>query len=145
RVTGHYLYQLSSQDWFDGTAVFTFGSAQAACFRDRADAVVCNHGLADGTGLELSAGVRRMFAPQGRYQPFARAAVGFALMRFGGDEVTGAGIPLHLGGGIRARVSKDLAVVANGELLVGFAAFNRNLGVAPQIGLAITAGAEFRL
>jgi hypothetical protein len=145
RVTGHYLYQLSSQDWFDGAAVFTFGGAGAACFRDRADTVICDHGLSDGAGLEMSAGVRRMFAPQGRYQPFARVAIGLAVMRYGDDELTGVGVPVHVGGGIRARVSRSVAVVASGELVIGFSGFNRGLGLEPQLGLAVTAGAEFRL
>jgi hypothetical protein len=48
RVSGHYLYRLAEQDWFDGTASFTFGSGGAACFRDRMDDVVCDHGFADG-------------------------------------------------------------------------------------------------
>ena len=29
RVAGHYLYQLPTQDWFDGTASFTFGGGAA--------------------------------------------------------------------------------------------------------------------
>ena len=69
RITGHYLYQLSDQDWFDGTAAFTFGGGAAACFRDRTDAFVCDHGLADGDGIELAANVRRMFAAQGHVPP----------------------------------------------------------------------------
>src|SRR5262249_7768111 len=55
RVSGHYLYQLSDQDWFDGTATFTFGSGTAACFRDRDNAFICEHGLADGDGFEVAA------------------------------------------------------------------------------------------
>src|SRR5262249_17522153 len=53
RIAGQYLYQLSDEDWFDGAASFTYGSASAACFRDRSNAVVCQHGLADGAGFEL--------------------------------------------------------------------------------------------
>ena len=145
RITGHYLYQLSSQDWFDGTAAFTFGGGDAACFRDRMDAVVCDHGLADGGSIELAAGVRRMFAGQGPFRPFARAAVGVSYVRFGDDDLSGLAIPLHLGGGVRARVSPGVAIVGLGEVTLGLGRFGRGLGLEPQFGLAVTAGAEFRL
>jgi hypothetical protein len=145
RVTGHYLYQLSEQDWFDGIASFTFGSGDPACFRDRDDDVVCDHGLASGGAIEVAAGVRRMFAPQDRFRPFVRAAVGIALVRFGGDDVIGVGIPLHAGAGLRASVSPEVAIVALADATLGLAAFGGGVGGEPQLGLAITAGAEVRL
>lgn len=145
RIAGHYLYELSDQDWFDGAASFTFGSGGAACFRDRMDAVVCEHGVADGTGVELSASVRRMFAPQGAFRPFARLGVGVGLAHFGGDSVSGFTIPAHGGGGVRVKVAPSIAVVAEGELTLGFGSFSRGLGSEIQFGLAVTAGAEFRL
>ena len=58
-VAGHYLYQLSDQDWFDGIAAFTFGGGDAACFRDRMNTFLCDHSLADGNELELAATVDR--------------------------------------------------------------------------------------
>jgi len=145
RIAGHYLYQLSDRDWFDGVASFTFGSGHAACFRDRQDALVCSHGLADGSGIEVSVSVRRLFAPQGAFRPFARAGVGVGLVRFAGDDVSGLTIPLHGGGGVRVAVSPSIAVVAEGELALGVGGFNRGLGGEPQLGFAVTAGAEFRL
>jgi len=145
RVTGHYLYQLSQQDWFDGIASFTFGGGDAACFRDRADDVVCDHGLAAGGSIEVAAGVRRMFAPQGRFRPFARAAIGIALVRFDSDEVTGIAFAAHAGGGLRAAVSRGVAIVALADATLGIAGFGRGLGGEPQLGLAVTAGAEVRL
>jgi opacity protein-like surface antigen len=145
RIAGHYLYQLSDEDWFDGAASFTFGSGGAACFRDRMDAVVCQHGVADGTGVEVSASVRRMLAPQGAFRPFARLGVGLGLVRFGGDDVSGITVPAHAGGGVRVKVAPSIAVVAEGELTLGFGSFNRGLGSEIQFGLAVTAGAEFRL
>lgn len=145
RVTGHYLYQLSSQDWFDGTAAFTFGDGQAACYRDRMETFVCDHGLADGSSLELAAGVRRMFAGQGGFRPFARAAIGISYTRFADDDVAGVAFPIHLGGGLRARVAEGVALVGMTELTVGFGRFGRGLATEPQLGLAVTAGAEFRL
>lgn len=145
RIAGHYLYQLSERDWFDGVASFTFGSGQAACFRDRQDALVCSHGLADGSGIEISLSVRRLFAPQGAFRPFVRAGVGVGLVRFAGDDVTGLTVPLHGGGGVRVAVAPAIAVVAEGELALGVGGFNHGLGGQPQLGLVVTAGAEFRL
>jgi len=145
RIAGHYLYQLSEQDWFDGAASFTFGSGGAACFRDRMDKVICNHGVADGTGVEISASVRRMFAPQGAFRPFGRIGVGLGLARFSGDDVSGVTVPAHAGGGVRVKVAPSIAIVAEGELALGFGSFNRGLGSEIQFGLAVTAGAEFRL
>jgi hypothetical protein len=145
RIAGHYLYQLSDLDWFDGAASFTFGSGTAACFRDRMDAVVCDHGLADGTGVEISASVRHMFAPQGAFRPFGRVGVGIGGARFGDDNVSGVTVPAHAGGGVRVKLAPSIAVVAEGELALGFASFNRGLGSQIQFGLAVTAGAEFRL
>lgn len=145
RVTGHYLYQLAERDWFDGIASFTFGSGDAACFRDRGDDVVCKHGLAGGGAIEVAAGVRRMFGSRGRFRPFARAAVGVAVVRFSDDDVTGVAIPLHLGGGLRTRVSPLVAIVALADATLGIGRFGRGLGSEPQLGLAVTIGAEFRL
>jgi opacity protein-like surface antigen len=145
RVTGHYLYQLSERDWFDGVASFTFGSGQAACFRDRQNALVCSHGLADGSAIEISVSVRRLFAPQGAFRPFVRAGVGVGLVRFTDDDVSGLTVPLHGGGGVRVAVAPAIAVVAEGELALGVGGFNRGLGGQPQLGFAVTAGAEFRL
>jgi len=145
RVAGHYLYQLSDHDWFDGTAGFTFGSGHAACFRDRMDHVVCDHGLTDGADVEIGANIRRVFGAQGMFRPFARLGIGFSLVRFSDDSVSGIAIPLHLGGGVRAAVSHAVAVVAEADLALGFGTFNRGLGGEPQLGLTITAGAEFRL
>jgi hypothetical protein len=145
RFTGHYLYQLAEQDWFDGTASFTFGGGSAACFRDRVDTFVCDHGLADGAAIEIAAGVRRMFASQGAFRPFARVAVGVSYVRFSDDDVTGLVFPVHAGAGVRARVSPDVAIIALGEIALGFGRFGSGLGAEPQLGLAVTAGAEFRL
>jgi hypothetical protein len=145
RISGRYLYQLAERDWLDGTASFTFGSNAARCFRDRADRVVCDHGLADGGGIELALGVRRMLGPPGRFQPFARAAVGLALLRFTSDDVTGLALPLHAGAGLRAAVSPALAITAHAEITTGAAWLGRGLGAEPLLGLAVTAGAELRL
>jgi opacity protein-like surface antigen len=145
RVGGHYLYQLSDQDWFDGGAAFTFGGGGAACFRDRTGAMVCDHGLTDGDGVEISATVRRYFEPNGMFRPFARVGIGVGLARFGGDSVSGFVIPLHAGGGLRAGVSDGIAVVAQAELEVGLGFYDKGLGTEPVVGGAVVVGAEFRL
>jgi hypothetical protein len=149
RVAGHYLYQLAASDWFDGTASFTFGGGAAACFRDRADNYICDHGLAQGGSVELEAGVRHFFAPQGQFWPFLRGGVGLRYVRFGNDSVSGVAIPVHLGGGVRVAVhggaNEDIAITVQGALELGVGAFNHSLGLEPQLGLAITAGVEFGL
>jgi hypothetical protein len=145
RIEGHYLYQLSERDFFDGAAAFTFGSGRAACFRNRQDAVICNHGLADGSGVELAARIRRIFEPRGAFTPFAQLGIGVGVARFSDDDVTGLTIPLHGGGGVRASVTRFMAVVAEADLALGFGAFGNRLGYEPQAGFTVTAGVEFRL
>ena len=145
RIAGQYLYQLSEDDWFDGSASFTYGSASAACFRDRSNAVVCQHGVGDGTGLELQATIRHMLAPQGAFHPFVRLGVGLGVVRFGRDDLSGFTIPAHGGGGVRVALAPGVALVAEGDLVLGFGSFSRGLGSQPQLGLAIAAGVEFRL
>lgn len=144
-ITGHYVYQLSDQDFFDGIAAFTLGGGSAACFRDRQNDFVCDHGLLQGGRVEVSANVRRYFGGRDQFWPFARAGIGLGIARYADDSVYGLSVPLHVGGGVRAVVSDGVAVVAEGELALGFGVFNHSLGLQPQLGLAITAGVEFRL
>jgi opacity protein-like surface antigen len=144
RLSGHYHYQLTSQDWFDGRASFTFGGGGAQCFRDRMDAVICDHGMAEGQSVELSANVRRYFST-GHYLPFARLGVGVGVVRFGDDDVTGVVFPVHVGAGLRVAITRALALSAEAELEVGFGLFNRRIGAEPQLGSSVSAGAEWRL
>ena len=145
RVTGHYLYQLSDRDWFDGVAAFTFGGTHPQCFRDRSNAYVCTHGLTDGDAAEIDASVRRFIAGNGAFWPYLRAGIGGAIVDFPKDNVSGLAIPLHAGGGVRASVSSAIAIVAEAELSAGIAFFGHGLGVKPQLGFAVTAGVEFGL
>lgn len=145
RVTGHFLYQLSSSDWFDGTAAFTFGGGDAACFRDRDNVIVCDHGLAAGKGIELGVGVRRMFARQSTFRPFVRAGLGVGLARFSADSLTGLAIPAYVGLGMRAKVRPSISVVVEAGASIGLGIFTRDLGAEPILGAAVTAGAEFDL
>ena len=145
RIAGQFLYQLSDEDWFDGAANFTFGSGAAACFRDRKNAVICNHGLADGVGVEVSTTIRHMFARQGSFHPFVRLGVGIGVVRFGNDDVSGFTIPAHGGGGMRVALAPGVAMIVEGDVVLGFGSFSQGIGSQPQLGLAIAAGVEFRL
>jgi hypothetical protein len=144
-LAGHYLYKLTDNDWFDSIAAFTYGGGAAACFHDRTGAFVCTHGIADGDAAELTGIVRHVFPAQGIYRPFAFAGIGLAIVHFSGDSLTGLVVPLHAGGGVRARVADDVAVVAQAELAFGVGEFGNGLGAAPQLGATITAGAEVTL
>jgi hypothetical protein len=150
RIIGHYLYQLTSQDWFDGTAAFTFGSGDPACFRDRMDLTVCDHGLVDGFSAEVAANVRRFLGEARSTQskdlwPYARLGVGFAIIRFADDDVTGFGIPLHAGGGLRYTMSDRVAITAEATFDLGLGRFSQGLKIEPLIGGSVSAGAEFGL
>ena len=59
--------------------------------------------------------------------------------------MSGVTVPAHGGGGVRVKLAPSIAVVAEGDLALGFGSFNRDLGSEIQFGLAVTAGAEFRL
>jgi len=74
-----------------------------------------------------------------------RGGVGLRYVRFGNDNVSGAAIPLHLGGGVRVAASKGIAITVQGALELGIGAFNHSLGAEPQLGVAITGGVEFGL
>jgi hypothetical protein len=145
RVSGHYLYQLTDQDWFDGVAAFTFGGTDAACFRDRMNAYLCEHGIADGNSVELAGYVRHFLGGNGEFWPFVHAGAGLAIVRFGDDSVTGVSVPLHAGGGLRVSVTDTIAIVAHAELQLGIGLFNHSLGFEPQFGASVHAGAEFGL
>lgn len=145
RIAGHYLYQLSSSDWFDGTASFTYGGPGRGCYVDQMSVMACDHGLTDGTAVEIAATVRRMFTQRGAFRPFARAGLGVSLVRFRRDDVDGLVFPVHLGGGLRTTLSPSVALVTQADLSVGLGAFDNGLGAEPQLGFAVTAGAEFNL
>jgi hypothetical protein len=144
RVAGDFAYQLSDRDWFDGVASFTFGSGSAQCFYDRMDNFVCEHGLTDGYGFELSANIRHYFDAKGSFHPFARGGVGAGIVRFPDDAVTGFIIPAHGGGGVRVDVD-PIAIVVQGEVIAGIGWYGHDVGVQAVFGAAIVAGVEFPL
>ena len=145
RVAGHYLYQLSSRDWFDGVASFTYGGNGAGCYEDQMATTICDHGPTSGSSVEVAATVRRYFERQGAFMPFARAGLGIAIVHYGADNVSGLAFPIHAGGGVRARVAPTVSIVAQADLTLGIGAFSRSLGAETQLGMAVTAGAEFDL
>ncbi|MCB9571283.1 MAG: hypothetical protein H6709_04255 [Kofleriaceae bacterium] len=145
RVEGHYLYQLSDVDWFDGRVAFTFGSGGAACFRDRADELVCDHGAADGFAGELGGGVRRWLGGQQGFRPWAEAGAAVRMIRFGDDDLTGVALPLSLAGGVRARAGDLIAIGGFAALEVGPAVFGGGLGASLQAGLVVGVTVDFAM
>jgi len=146
-IAGHYYYQLTDQDWWDGSASFVFGGGDPECFRDRMNVVICDHDLADGYAGKLGFAVRR-FLPtlsSGTFWPFVRAGLGVGIERFSDDDTTGLAFLLLGGGGLRASVAEGIAVSAGAELELGLATFSNGVGGEPQLGLNISAGVEFNL
>ncbi len=101
--------------------------------------------MADGYAISLSANVRRFFVGEGRFWPFIRGGIGVSIVQAGGDDVTGVGLPLHVGGGLRMSASDAVAIVGQAELDVGIGWFSNGAGTEPQFGLNVSAGVEFRL
>lgn len=145
RVGGSYLYRLNERDWVDAGVGFTFGSGGAACFRDRDDDFLCDHGVASGFAGEVIAAIRRQLAARDNFEPFVRVGVALRLIGFGADDVVGFGIPVLGSAGIRARVHPTLSIVATADLRVGWAFFNQDLGGEPNVSAAIGVGVEFDL
>lgn len=145
RMAGVMLYRLSDNDWFEGSMGFTFGRRGDGCYIERAGAFTCTHGALAGAGADLMAGIRRFVVPRKQFAPYLRAGVGLRLVRFPGDEVDGLAVPLVLGVGVRARVSDLIAVGGDAALEAGAGLFDRDLGLEPQLGLAVQATVEFWL
>lgn len=144
-VAGRYLYRLSDDDWLESGVGFSFGSSAAACYRDRASEYVCDHGLLDGFAGEGSVGVRRYFAGQKEFRPFAKLGLGLRLVSFSGDDVLGVSVPVLVSGGVRAQVASRVLIVVDATLRAGPAFLNQNLGIQPSVALSIGAGVEFTL
>lgn len=144
-LAGNYLYRVSDQDWFETGAGFTFGGGSPACFRDRMDELVCDHGIAKGFAAELMAGARRVFPAQKSLAPFVGIGLGVRVVSFPDDDVLGAAFPLIVSGGIRAPVTGKIAIVGGGVLRAGIGAFGDELGAEPHLTMAIHGGVEFGL
>jgi hypothetical protein len=145
RIGGRFLYQMSDVDWFEGLVAFTFGSSAASCFRDRADVYTCDHAALDGFSADFGVGIRRFFTGQSGFRPYARIAAAARVLRFGDDAVSGFGIPLSLGAGVRVRISDDVAVGGEATVELGPSWLGRGLGAELQRGLAVGVTAEIAL
>jgi hypothetical protein len=145
RIGGRYLYRLSQEHWFEGTATFTFGGGGAACFRDRDDAFVCDHDRIDGFAADVGASIRRRMFGRDRYQPYVRAGIAARVVRYGADDVRGFAVPLTAAGGVRVAVGGNIAIGAEAALELGVGWFNHGLGAEPQLGLAVAGVVEFGL
>jgi hypothetical protein len=144
-IAGSYLTRLTEVDWFDASASFTFGGGGAACFRDRDDSVLCDHGLLRGFAAEVAGAVRQELAGKGSFRPFLKLGLALRLVSFPDDDVRGVAVPLLAGGGVRARVAPHVQVVGAAELRLGIARMGRGVGVEPHLALAVLAGVEFEL
>lgn len=145
RVAGRYLYRLADRDWFDGSLGFTYGGGARGCGPSGPDAMACDHGVAEGFAGDLALGVRRDLARRGDVVPYARGAVFGRVLRFDGDDVTGAAIGGELAVGLRVGLAPGLAVTGGASGFLGVARLDRGVGTAGQLGLAIGAAAEFRM
>jgi hypothetical protein len=142
---GRYLYRLSELDWLESSVHFSLGAGGKECFRDRRSTFVCEHGLVDGFSAQGSMGVRRYFVGQQQFRPYVRAGVGLELISYADDGVTGVGLPLYLGGGVRVEVANRVLVVGDATVRGGASLFNKDLGIEPNVSLSIAAGVEFTL
>jgi hypothetical protein len=145
RLGGRYLYRMTDHDWFDGGVHFTFGSPTDACSRTPPDGMSCDHGVADGFSGDLSLGLRRNLPGQGAFTPFVRGGVFGRVLRFSGDDVTGAALGVDAGAGVAAEIREDVAVVGSAGGFAGRGWLGSGVGGAGQLGMVVTIGAEMRL
>lgn len=132
RVGGVYLYKLSSDSWSENGASVGFGSGDASCWYDRENALVCDHGVADGFTFQLTTGVR-WYPNLGKKgaQPYARAGLGLAYVRFVDDFLTGIALPVHVGAGARFEITERVSVGGEALFELGPAIFGTDSGAAP--------------
>jgi hypothetical protein len=147
QVEGAWLYRLSDLDWFEAGVGFRYGGSSPACFRDRTDAIVCDHPAIHGAAADVRAGIRRYFAShaRGQFLPHAEAGITLRVARYGDDDLTGLAVPLWLGGGVRAVVTEGISVGGLARLEVGAGRFNRGLGLEPQVALIVLGGVDFAI
>jgi hypothetical protein len=144
-VGGVLLYRLSEELWSESTAGFTFGGGEAACFRDRADDVVCDHGMLDGTGIAVATGLRWFVRGRQGFAPYLHGTIGGEYVSFGDDDLRGVAVPVTAGAGARVRVNRGTAVGAGAALELGLARFGRHVGGEPQASLSVWAAVELAM
>lgn len=132
-------------DWFEGAASFTYGGGGPACFRDRADVLVCDHGLLAGwrPGSTPRCGAGSAARPGSGRTPGSGSACAWSAS----PTTTSAGWRCRWwsapGCGPGSAAGWAIAAEATGE--AGLAYLSRGLGPEPQLGLVVAVGVEFRL
>lgn len=124
RVQGEYDRLLTGPWWLALHAAAVFGADERACYFDRADDFQCDHGATDGLGLALGGGIMRSFGAGGRtgaFVPYARAGGELSLVDFGADSVSGVGVALRGGAGVRWEMTERLGLFGEGVLGLGLA------------------------
>jgi hypothetical protein len=144
-LSGNYLYRLTDVDWLDGYVAFTFGGRDAACFRDRENDLICDHGMLDGFAGEVGLGVRRYLLARDKFQPYVRGGIAVGGANYSKDELNGFVVPIWLGGGVRAQVAPSVTVAGGALARVGAGLFGRGLGLKAQLTLGVHFGVEFAL
>lgn len=144
-LAGAYLYRMVGNEWLEMGVRFIRGGSEAGCFRDRQDEVECNYGFFAGSTAELSLSFRHYFDGPLRFRPFIKLGTGVRLIEFRGDDSRGLGIPLRIGGGLRARVSKHLVAVGQFEGEGGYSYLNQNIDSAFWASLNVMAGLEISI
>jgi hypothetical protein len=115
-LAGTWLYRLTSGIWFDGRAGFTIGGGGSNCSFPATGASHCDSAVVSGFGAELLAGVRWFLPSSGPLQPWIGGGIGGLYANFSGDNLGGVGLPFWAAGGVRARVSANIAL--GGEALL---------------------------
>lgn len=142
-----FLYRMTARSWSETGLDLSFGGGEPGCFYTRASELTleCDHGVTDGFGVIASAGGRLYLGARPGFQSYARAGAGLAITHFAGDELTGFGLPLHVGAGGRFDVAPRVRVVAEALIQAGLSWQGRGLGVEPLLGLTVQVGVDFAL
>jgi hypothetical protein len=142
---GRYLYRLSDRFWSETSFHLTVGSDPAACFRDRNDNLLCDHGALEGRSIGLATGVRLALRGKQGFVPYLHGGLGLSYLSFPADDLKGMAVPLILGAGTRVRVADKVAVGGGAEVHLGGTWLNRELGVEPHFSLTVQIGVEFEI
>jgi hypothetical protein len=141
RVGGAYLYRMAESWWFEGQLSTAFGSSEEACGPSG-----CSHGVVDGFGLRLAAGVRYVFpaAPSG-FQPYLGAAPTLGYQHFAGDDLSAWVVGGQASGGLRIKVSDAVALTGEAQLDLGVGFYDKDEGRKAVVALSVLFGVDFAL
>jgi len=144
-LDGRFLYRMSDKDWFEGNVDFSFGGDSPSCYRDRSSQLRCTPPLQNGFSAGVLGGIRRYFHGQKNFRPYVNAKVGLRMLSFARDDLRALELPLRGGAGLRVGVAPQVFVVAESQLRLGLAFWNRGLGWQGNASLAVAVGVEFIL